>query len=105
MDKKNKSLDLSMFIKNKKSNDKSNDKSNYKSNDNSIDLTKYFDNKLSGGRKKMTDKTKLKYKREWYKKNATKGKNVKEYNKKYYEEHKGKLKLKRQSENKKNYKE
>jgi hypothetical protein len=90
MDKKDRSLDLSIFLK----------------NDQSLDLTKHFNykentqvggaKKKSANKRKKTTDDKAKYKQEWYKKNATKGKNVKEYNKKYYEEHKKQLKLKRE---------
>lgn len=84
MNKQDKSLDLSIFMK----------------KDRSLDLTKYVDHKQSGGKSNViheTNEDKLQYKRDWYKKNSTKGKNVKGYNKKYYAEHKEKLKLKRQT--------
>jgi len=64
--------------------------------DKSLDLSVF----MEGGKKKSSQskKSKLKYKQEWYKKNS---KDVRGYNKKYYEEHKNEFKIKRKRNSKK----
>lgn len=66
----------------------------YKKTNKSVSLEKYRKTKTKNKiktksrTKSKEELEKAKYKHDWYVKNATNGKNVKEYNKKYYEKHK-----------------